>query len=127
MPWITSAPFASTTSTAEPPPDMSAMNTLTQLLQANDPPDPPPANYEIPYPSALKPKPRKLAPRKRKTDEKGVERDKRGQIIKDCGIGDCPYRTGSSGELKRHRANRHDIDVTWYPCDQPGCNFRRWG
>ena len=94
------------------------------LLQESGPPVPPPPSSD-PRPSSKPSKStttssgqRRPTQRKRKPDEACVERDKRGQIIKACGIGDCKYRTGSSGELKRHRANRHDIDVTWYPCDQ---------
>ena len=36
----------------------------------------------------------------------------------------CDYKTNHLGNLKRHKAQIHDIDVTWYYCDIDKCNSK---
>ena len=55
---------------------------------------------------------------------KGVERDKRGWIIRACGIADCQYKTSMSVSMKNHKAAKHGIDVVWYSCDQDNCDYK---
>ena len=33
------------------------------------------------------------------------------------------YETKRANNLKRHKANIHNIGVTWHRCDQPGCSY----
>ena len=40
----------------------------------------------------------------------GVERDKRGEIVKVCGIGGCLYKTLHTKDMRAHQARKHDID-----------------
>ena len=37
---------------------------------------------------------------------------------------ECDYRTRARGNLRQHKANMHDINVTWYGCDRPGCSMK---
>ena len=37
----------------------------------------------------------------------------------------CNYEAKQSGTLKRHKANVHDIDVVYYPCSAKGCNLNQ--
>ncbi|GMH72867.1 hypothetical protein TrST_g12059 [Triparma strigata] len=55
---------------------------------------------------------------------KVLERDKWGKIIKTCRIAGCQYRTGYTSCMKSHKAAQHGIDVIWHSCDQVGCNFK---
>ena len=41
-----------------------------------------------------------------------------------CGIDCCKYESKKAGHLKSHKANIHNIGVTWNKCDQDGCNFK---
>ncbi|GMH63744.1 hypothetical protein TrLO_g573 [Triparma laevis f. longispina] len=54
----------------------------------------------------------------------GVERDKRGRIIRTCGIAGCQYKTGKPDQLKNHKATKHGINVVWFSCDQDNCNYK---
>ena len=53
----------------------------------------------------------------------GLERDRRGKIIRTCGIAGCQYR-GRADHVKAHKAAKHGIDVIWFPCDQDGCEYK---
>mmetsp|Transcript_14081 Transcript_14081/g.28752 ORF Transcript_14081/g.28752 Transcript_14081/m.28752 type:complete len:106 (+) Transcript_14081:94-411(+) len=48
--------------------------------------------------------------RKRREDD-GKERDKRGSIIRMCGISGCTYKTENSTNLKNHKASKHGIEA----------------
>ena len=41
-----------------------------------------------------------------------------------CGIDCCKYESKQASHLKQHKANIHDIGVTWHKCDQPECDFK---
>jgi len=41
-----------------------------------------------------------------------------------CGISGCQYSTVYPGNLKKHRANIHDVNVVWHECSTVGCGFR---
>ncbi|GMI15404.1 hypothetical protein TrLO_g6734 [Triparma laevis f. longispina] len=53
----------------------------------------------------------------------GVERDKWGHIIRACWIIGCQYRTGTTSDLKNHKASKHGINVVWLSCDQENCDY----
>ncbi|GMH58823.1 hypothetical protein TrLO_g7995 [Triparma laevis f. longispina] len=53
----------------------------------------------------------------------GVERDKRGNIIRTCGIDGCEYKTGQTGSMKSHKAAKHGINVVWFSCNQENCDY----
>ena len=36
----------------------------------------------------------------------------------------CPYRAKQRSDLKDHKAAVHFIDVVWLPCTEPGCSYR---
>mmetsp|Transcript_14090 Transcript_14090/g.28763 ORF Transcript_14090/g.28763 Transcript_14090/m.28763 type:complete len:102 (+) Transcript_14090:231-536(+) len=55
-------------------------------------------------------------------NDDGKERDKRGQIIKVCGIDGCTYKTGITANMKNHKAAKHNIDVVWHTC--PNCDYK---
>ena len=44
-------------------------------------------------------------------NDDGKERDKFGRIVRTCGIAGCTYKTGYMTDMKKHKANKHDIDV----------------
>mmetsp|Transcript_14079 Transcript_14079/g.28750 ORF Transcript_14079/g.28750 Transcript_14079/m.28750 type:complete len:129 (+) Transcript_14079:231-617(+) len=46
-------------------------------------------------------------------NDDGKERDKRGQIIKVCGIDGCTYKTGITTHMKKHKASKHGIEAVW--------------
>ena len=48
--------------------------------------------------------------RKRREDD-GKERDKRGNIIKVCGIAGCTYKTGNATHMKKHKASKHNYVI----------------
>ena len=52
--------------------------------------------------------------------------DEPGGFVKmlKCGIDCCKYESKQAGKIKRHKANIHDIGVTWHKCDQDGCNYK---
>ena len=54
----------------------------------------------------------------------GVERDKRGKIIRKCGITRCQYKTGHAVSMKYHKAAKHGINVVWHSCDQDNCDYK---
>jgi len=37
---------------------------------------------------------------------------------------ECPFVCKEKGSMKRHKANMHNIDVRWFECVQPGCNYK---
>jgi len=39
-----------------------------------------------------------------------------------CGVGGCDFKSKQSGNLKKHKANIHDVDVKWFMCDQ--CEYK---
>ena len=41
-----------------------------------------------------------------------------------CGVGDCDYRAKDLESCKKHQANIHDIDVTFYLCNQEDCEYK---
>ena len=45
-------------------------------------------------------------------------------MLKCCDQEGCNYKTKQAGNLKKHKANKHDIGVTWHECDQPNCKFK---
>ncbi|GMI06096.1 hypothetical protein TrLO_g2308 [Triparma laevis f. longispina] len=53
-----------------------------------------------------------------------VELDKRGNIIRACGIAGCPYKAGNTGAMWRHKAAKHGTNVVWFSCDQDNCNYK---
>ena len=52
--------------------------------------------------------------------------DEPGGFVKmlKCGIDCCKYESKQAGHLKQHKANIHNIGVTWHKCDQPECDFK---
>eukprot|EP00519_Triparma_laevis_P007661 CAMPEP_0182518698 /NCGR_PEP_ID=MMETSP1321-20130603/44709_1 /TAXON_ID=91990 /ORGANISM="Bolidomonas sp., Strain RCC1657" /LENGTH=263 /DNA_ID=CAMNT_0024726637 /DNA_START=1380 /DNA_END=2167 /DNA_ORIENTATION=+ len=54
----------------------------------------------------------------------GLVRDKRGNIIRVCGVAGCQYKTGVTNNMKKHKAAKHGIDVIWFSCDQDGCDYK---
>mmetsp|Transcript_14075 Transcript_14075/g.28741 ORF Transcript_14075/g.28741 Transcript_14075/m.28741 type:complete len:82 (+) Transcript_14075:231-476(+) len=44
-------------------------------------------------------------------NDDGKERDKRGSIIRMCGISGCTYKTENSTNLKNHKASKHGIEA----------------
>ncbi|GMH53303.1 hypothetical protein TrST_g1261 [Triparma strigata] len=55
---------------------------------------------------------------------RSLGRDKRGNIIRTCGIAGCQYKTSNTAGMKYHKAARHGIDVVWFSCDQDGCDYK---
>ena len=53
----------------------------------------------------------------------GLVRDKRGKVIRMCGIAGCQYKSGGTID-KNHKAAKHGIDVVWFSCDQVGCDYK---
>ena len=56
--------------------------------------------------------------------EKSTNRSKKqasGRLIR-CGVGECVYKCKLNGNLKRHKAHIHGIDVQWFDCHQ--CGFK---
>ena len=51
-------------------------------------------------------------------------RDEWGNIIRECGIAGCQYKTGKTSDMKNHKAAKHGIDVVWFSCDQVGCDYK---
>ena len=41
-----------------------------------------------------------------------------------CNIGDCQSKFKRNEQLKRHKANIHDIDVKWFKCSMEGCESK---
>ena len=41
-----------------------------------------------------------------------------------CGEGRCEYYSPRASTVKRHKANIHDIDVTYHFCGEDGCDFK---
>ena len=41
-------------------------------------------------------------------NDDGKERNKWGNIIKECGIDGCTYKTGLSTDMKRHKVSKHN-------------------
>ena len=41
-----------------------------------------------------------------------------GERVFVCGEGECEYYSKVARYMKQHKANIHDIDVTYYFCDQ---------
>ena len=41
--------------------------------------------------------------------------------LQKCNIGNCKYES-KYFNLKKHKANKHNINVTWYQCNTNGCN-----
>ena len=41
-----------------------------------------------------------------------------------CDIENCQYKAKQKGHLKLHKANIHNIDVTWYHCDIEDCEYK---
>ncbi|GMI17605.1 hypothetical protein TrLO_g1881 [Triparma laevis f. longispina] len=54
----------------------------------------------------------------------GVERDKRGNAIRACGIAGCQHMTGNPVHMKNHNASKHGINVVWFSCDQYNCDYK---
>ena len=44
-----------------------------------------------------------------------------GKRVFVCGEGLCEYYSSVARDVKTHKANIHDIDATYYYCDQKGC------
>ncbi|GMH51597.1 hypothetical protein TrLO_g2522 [Triparma laevis f. longispina] len=53
-----------------------------------------------------------------------LERDKRGNIIRACGIVGCQYKTGLLENMQRLKASKHGINVVWFSSDQDNCDFK---
>ena len=49
---------------------------------------------------------------------------KKKSILHKCNQPGCDYQTKRRRDLKRHKADVHDIGVNWHHCDQPGCDYR---
>ena len=47
-----------------------------------------------------------------------------GERVFVCGEGECEYYSNGASVMKQHKANIHDIDVTYYYCDQKGCEYK---
>ena len=75
--------------------------------------------------------------KKEKRVRSGTEEEKKGsgnrrEVMVDeggpkmfkCGEEGCEYETKNSSHLKRHKANIHDIDVTYYLCNVDGCEYK---
>ena len=41
-----------------------------------------------------------------------------------CDIEGCDYKSKHKSDLKRHKANVHDIGVTWHQCDIENCHYK---
>ncbi|GMH74821.1 hypothetical protein TrLO_g3394 [Triparma laevis f. longispina] len=54
----------------------------------------------------------------------GVERDKRGKIIRKFGIAWCQYETGHLVSMKYHKAAKHGINVVWFSFDQDNWDYK---
>ena len=54
--------------------------------------------------------------------------DKPGGFVKmfKCGIDCCKYESDkkTSGKIRRHQANIHDVGIIWYYCDVVGCDYK---
>ena len=58
-------------------------------------------------------------------NEARVEQPKPKKIdMKTCGVDGCQYKAAHASNMQIHKANKHDIDVHWYPCDQDGCHYK---
>jgi hypothetical protein len=44
-----------------------------------------------------------------------------------CGIGGCPYHTKKFNNVKRHRANVHNIGMIYHKCEVRGCSYKSKG
>ncbi|GMH70580.1 hypothetical protein TrST_g14048 [Triparma strigata] len=55
----------------------------------------------------------------------GLERDKRGYIIRVCGIAGCQYKTYQTTHMKNHKAAEHGIDVVWFAAIKTAANTRQ--
>lgn len=73
----------------------------------------------------------KVPARKKRTSQgsgpkriEGMERDKRGNIMKMCGVDGCEYKTGHVQTLKNHKAAKHGIGVVWFSCGLDNCEYK---
>ena len=41
-----------------------------------------------------------------------------------CEVGGCDYKSKIKGNLRKHKAFVHDIDVVYYLCDVDGCEYK---
>lgn len=41
-----------------------------------------------------------------------------------CNIEDCEYKCKKKSNLNRHKADVHDIGVTWHKCDIEDCDYK---
>ena len=53
----------------------------------------------------------------------GMEQDKRGKVIRTCGVAVFQYKT-IMANMKKHKAAKHGINVVWFSCDQDNCHFK---
>ena len=62
--------------------------------------------------------------RKRKVESRVDKAEVDGARLFYCGEGLCEYYSNRADSLKRHKANIHEIDVTYYLCGEDGCEYK---
>ena len=65
-----------------------------------------------------------MRPAKEERGEAKKKKTKAGDAVLACKIDGCSYATKQAGNLRRHQANIHGVDVVFYPCNQKGCDFK---
>ena len=53
-----------------------------------------------------------------------TKKRKGGESTHACEIDGCTYVAQHAGNLRRHQASVHGVDVVFYPCQQDGCDFK---
>ena len=62
---------------------------------------------------------------KRLFKEIGAYAAERGKMMQyHCNVIGCEYKANARRHLKGHKANIHDIDVTYYLCNADGCEYK---
>lgn len=41
-----------------------------------------------------------------------------------CDIEGCDYKSDNNSHMKRHKANKHDIDIIWHLCKELNCKYK---
>ena len=55
-------------------------------------------------------------------EEEGVAEKESGGGT--CGVGVCVYRTKLTGDLKKHKAAIHSVDIVWHCCPELRCEYK---
>jgi len=53
-----------------------------------------------------------------------AEKESGGRTWRTNGVGVCVYRTKMVYDIKRHKADIHNIDIVWHNCPELGCEYK---